>query len=148
MRRAVVILLLSIAGISAFAQPKAIGMRIGGDAEFSYQHFLGRGLNFLEVDAGITAYKGLALTGAYDFTVCESCFNADGLNFYLGPAVQIGYFNKYDRPFGLGAGLQIGLEYCFPDLPLDLSLDYRPVWNFFASQGNWISAAVGVRYAF
>lgn len=147
MKRIIISFALSMLAVAAFAQPRAIGVRLGGDAEISYQHYL-NGDNWIEGDLGIAGWSGIQLTGIYDFNIARDCFSVIGLNFYAGPGLQLGYVHPGDRHFGLGIGGQVGMEYCFPRLPLNLSLDYRPMWNLIGSFVNWASVSIGVRYAF
>lgn len=129
----------------ASAQPKAIGLRIGGAAEISYQHTLG-GSNFLEADLGWAFLNGAGvnLGLSYDFMVAP----LGPLNFYVGPSAQATLFLGEASSFGLGVGAQIGLEYTF-SFPLQLSLDWRPLFNILPSTGfGWSSIGLGIRYAF
>ena len=91
----------------------------------------------------------------------------NNLNWYVGAGVGVswGYGAFFNDPhynssgnlttyrrLGLPIGLQIGLEYNF-DIPLNLSLDWRPMINLFGlRQGdlvpNLLNVAVGVRYKF
>lgn len=138
-------------GVTASAQSKAIGLRLGGDAEISYQHWLNR--NFLETDLGLTFgnYGGLRLSGAYDFILTHP----GNWNLYLGPAAQLGLYGGFapdgtrtTNNFGLGLGLQFGVEYQIGSVPINISADWRPMWNIFASHGVWGSASLGFRYRF
>lgn len=147
MKKIIILLALCLASVSAFAQPRAIGIRFGGDAGISYQHYV-NGDNWIEADFGTIHWNGCGLTGIYDFNIFQDCFSISGMNFYAGPAVQIRYVARGDSKFDFGIGGQVGFEYCFPAIPLNLSIDYRPVWNFIGSYGNWGSIAVGARYAF
>lgn len=115
------------------AQPKSVGIRLGGECQISYQHNVGRGRNFIEFDMGVQALgKGLSLAGAYDFMIAQPTWTQKGQwGFYAGPAVKLAYvwMGGY-----LVAGAQIGLEYTF-DIPLQISLDVRPAIGV-AMEGN------------
>lgn len=135
----VVAAVLGIAVVAA-AQPRAIGIRAGYGAELSYQHTLG-GNNFGELDLGWST-GAFSAAAAYDFSVAP----LGPLNFYVGPQVTAGFVSNI---FFLGAGAQIGLEYCFDQIPLQLSLDWRPTYYFVNAQGfAWQSIALGIRYMF
>ena len=91
----------------------------------------------------------------------------NNMNWYVGAGVGVswGYGAFFNDPhyngsgklityrrLGLPVGLQIGFEYNF-DIPLNLSLDWRPMINLFGlRQGdlvpNLLNVAVGVRYRF
>ncbi|MCF0175822.1 MAG: hypothetical protein HUJ94_03210 [Bacteroidales bacterium] len=133
---------------AASAQSRTLGLRLGGDAELSYQITAG-GNNFLEFDLGLGGYKNIVVSGVYDFIIV----NDGGFNFYAGPGAQLGVFKyakddeKEGSHLGVGLGGQIGIEYNF-NIPLTLSLDWRPMWDFLGYGASWSSAALGVRYRF
>lgn len=131
--------------VAALAQPRAIGGRAGGDMEFSYQHYMGT--NFLEADLGFSAFgasAGFRATAIYDFPFQL----AEKFIFYVGPGAQLGsYANENGAAFCMGIGGQAGFEYQF-DIPLNLSFDWRPMWNFVGNFIAYSSVSVGVRYRF
>ena len=146
---------------------KAIGVRFGTQlassigAELSYQQPLNN--NRLEIDLGAAGgfsigsddYNSfsLSLTAAYQWK-----FNiVNGFNWYVGPAASGGlYFVHYDKTFEgptLGLGGQLGIEYDFSSkgVPLQVSLDTRPMFNLLSpqeSRGYNVSACFSLRYSF
>ena len=125
----------------ASAQPRALGVRVGWGGEISYQHTLGAE-NFLEVDAGWGA-NSVSIGAAYDFQIAP----VGPFGFYAGPSAQV--WMGGDNDFVLGVGAQVGLEYIFPSFPLQISLDWRPVFDIVPSTGfGWQSVGLGIRYAF
>jgi hypothetical protein len=47
----------------------------------------------------------------------------------------------------VGVGGQIGIEYKFRDLPIQVSLDARPMWDFLGDvNGLGWGGALGLRY--
>ena len=136
--------LLAFAAVAS-AQSKALGIRIGGDGEVSYQHWLGK--NFVEADLGIGfAHKGVQLSGIYDFAI----FNKKGFCFYAGPGAQFTFINStnVDSKVSLGIGGQMGFEYDFAQIPLNIGLDWRPMWLFGSNRSAWSSIALSFRYRF
>ena len=130
--------------VVASAQPRAIGFRAGYGAELSYQHTLG-GNNFGELDLGWSL--GAFSAGlSYDFQVAP----LGPLNFYAGPQVCFGLASGGGTTvFAMGAGAQLGLEWCFKQIPLQLSLDWKPTFYFVPATGfGWQSIALGLRYLF
>ena len=130
--------------VVATAQPRAIGIRAGYGAELSYQHTLG-GNNFGELDLGWSL--GAFSAGlSYDFQVAP----LGPLNFYAGPQVCFGLASGGGATvFAMGAGAQLGLEWCFQQIPLQLSLDWKPTFYFVPATGfGWQSIALGLRYLF
>ena len=153
------IVMLAVASV-AFAQPRAIGGRVGYNVEFSYQHSLGDRM-MMELTAGATnvwnPWGHLDVNAMFDWV-----FNINGgWNWYVGPGAGIGFaYGRYWRdngyiPFRVNVGAQIGVEYQF-DIPLNLSLDWRPMVNVLSFvQGNtyplyynFAGVALGVRYRF
>lgn len=147
------LVLIAVIGISfaANAQNNAIGVRLGTDAEVSLQLGMGNN-NRLELDLGVNGlmtwkeYRFFSLTGIYQWH-----WNiVEGLGWYVGPGAQVSYFqttagNNY---FNVSVGGQIGLDYKF-NIPLQLSLDARPMWNFLGNYAGfgW-GACFGIRYCF
>ena len=153
---------------TSFAQ-KAIGVRFGTGlassigAEISYQQPLNN--NRLEIDFGAAGgfsigsddYNSfsLSLTAAYQWK-----FNiVNGFNWYVGPAASAGLnFVQNDKKIEgptLGIGGQLGIEYDFSSkgIPLQLSLDTRPmIYLFnttsFQSGGSTLGIGLSLRYAF
>jgi len=169
----VAICFLFIANASqAQADGKAIGLRLGSSnfgvgTEISYQHGFSS-KNRIELDLGWRSnrhYGVLGLSAIYHWA-----WNIDGgLNWYIGPGGQIGFYSHnasfhhgnghyhdYDDFRESGAvvniGGQIGLEYEFNEhgVPLQLSLDARPMWGLFSTyySGLGYGGALGIRYTF
>lgn len=141
---AIAVALVAFAAVVS-AQPRAIGFRATYGAELSYQHDLGE--NFLEFDLGAALGNtaGFTLSGIYDFLFPI----ADAFNFYVGPGAQFSAytFEGAEQKLGLGIGGNLGIEYQFAGIPFNISLDYRPMWNFIG-YSNWSSFALGFRYRF
>ncbi|MDC1229992.1 hypothetical protein N8Z45_00480 [bacterium] len=125
----------------------AIGLRIadnnGFGTEITYQRALS-GNNRLELDLGWRSYNsenGFKLAGIYQWV-----WELEGdFNWYAGAGGGIGSVNK---AFVFVAG-NVGIEYNF-DIPLQLSLDFRPEINL----GNvfddnlGFDVGLGIRYKF
>jgi len=149
----IVILSLSCGAI-AQVNPHAIGLRFGGNGEIngvelSYQQGLSD-INRLELDLGFGSNSNhnrvfFAAIYQWDWNITE------GLNWYVGPGAAIGFYS-YDHAdyyFNIALGGQIGLEYDFNtlDVPLLLSLDFRPMWDFLGdNSGIGWGVALGIRY--
>lgn len=145
------ILLASVSFSYAQVNPHALGLRFGGGTalggEISYQHGLGSA-NRLEFDLGFNGDKDwsvIGLTGMYhwDWNL------TGGLNWFVGPGVGLGIYSfNNSNKLNLGVGGQIGLEYDFKTagVPLLLSLDARPMWNFTGYDGFGWGASLGLRY--
>lgn len=138
-------------GFAANAQDNAIGLRFGGGqgygAEISFQK--GLGANRLEIDLGLSnngdGYYNLS--GIYQWV---GNLAAD-LNWYIGVGANVGYCANHG--LGLAACGQLGIEYNFPSLPLQVSLDARPQYEFLLPENCWrhgfgYGACLAIRYRF
>ncbi|MES2411192.1 MAG: hypothetical protein V4535_07075 [Bacteroidota bacterium] len=142
----------------------ALGLRIGDNdgfgGEISYQRGLGDN-NRLELDLGWRNSKNvdaIKLVGLYQWV-----WNIDGgFNWYAGVGAGIGSWS-YNGPgdpdpdggtFLLAAG-DIGIEYNFKEVPIQLSLDFRPELYFGDNRSEFDDydnfgpdIALGIRYRF
>ena len=127
MKKYLLIAVLAVASLAAYAQPRAIGGRLGYGAEVSYQHGFGES-NMLEVEVGVPGFYGLEAACTYDWI---DPFNAPvpwdqkgEWHWYMGVggALQTNFGFNYGF---VGAAGRIGIEYDFW-FPLQLSLDFRP----------------------
>ena len=142
--------------VAATAQTRTMGARFGGGtflgADFSYQHSMGD--DFIEANVGATFdVISLSVTGIYNFMISQPKWTSQGTwGIYAGPGAHIGGILS-TMTFNLVG--QVGIEYFFEDLPLQLSLDLRPFVGYQAGGdtvegGLAINAAagLGVRYCF
>lgn len=138
----VVLSVLAFAAVAS-AQPRALGVRAGYGGELSYQHYAGS--NFVEADLGFLAGNGFYVTGIYDFVLGE----AGPFNFYAGPGAQLGFYD-YGDDSGFNAAIvgQLGMEFQIPSAPINISLDWRPAFNFCYGGFGWNGFALGLRYRF
>ena len=124
MKRTFLTLFSTLIALTAYAQPRALGVRAGLEYQVSYEHSVGERSNFVEVDLGMQLLgRGLNAAVAYNFMIVRPDWTRRGeWGFYLGPAVKVGHLwvGTY-----VAAGMQIGLEYNF-DFPLQISIDTRP----------------------
>jgi hypothetical protein len=133
----------------------AIGLRLGGGSvyggEISYQKGLGDA-HRLELDLGFgqnSNHNRFYLAAIYHWN-----WNITGvLNWYIGPGASVGFYsyNDNDGYVNVALGGQVGIEYNFNvhSVPLLLSIDARPMWDFLGdNSGLGWGAALGVRYLF
>lgn len=148
MKRMLILMIVAVCATGAFAQIKGntIGMRLGGGNWFtfeaSYQHAMGSNQR-IQADMGLLAggNTGFALSGSYHWVMnIESNFN-----WYVGPSVRLG---AKHNDFLFGIAPQIGTEYWFSNVPLQLSVDFRP--GLGVNNGTFFMWDVmfGVRYVF
>lgn len=139
---------------SAQDTSRAIGGRFGGGtgvgAEFSFQQLIGQN-NRLELDAGysqnVDHYVNVAVAYHWRFPI------AGDFNWFIGPCVNAGHCKNHG--FGLAGGVQGGAEWNPNFMPLQVSLDARPVYDFLLDRnclynpnGLIFDVALGVRYRF
>ena len=147
----------AISAQSQAISKNALGLRLGDSdgfgTEVSYQRALGEN-NRLELDLGWRSnnnFDAYRLTGLYQWVwVLDGNFN-----WYVGAGGGVASVN-FDRPFDngddsdtyvYGAG-DIGIEYNF-DIPLLLSLDFRPEFGFGDYNDDLdLDIALGIRYQF
>ncbi len=138
-------------GIKLFPEPD------GGAGAVTFKHFINKGA---AVEAlGYFWQRGGRLTGLYEFH--WDIEGARGLKWFVGPGVHVAFYNdknyKYDdRRLGgsyTTAGIDgiIGLDYKFNKIPLNLSVDWQPSFEFGSERYNGFGgqfAGVAARYTF
>lgn len=147
---------LMVLGITAQAQEiskNVLGLRLGDNNGFGTEISYQRGLsdnNRIEADLGwrnnhnVSAFK---LTGIYQW-VWEIDNN---FNWYAGAGAGVGSWSTSGTNgcFAYVAG-NVGIEYNFKEVPIQLSIDYRPEFGghgyFNNNYGSDI--ALGIRYKF
>ncbi len=134
----------------------ALGLKVWGDGGgISIKSFVGPG-HALE-GVGYFWERGTRIVGLYEFH--GRIEGAPGLNWYVGPGAHLGFYNDryYDARFhdGDGSGSYIGidgvlgLDYKFDGVPVNLSIDWQPSFEFGSNRGfigSW--GGLGVRYTF
>ena len=114
--------------VSAFAQPRAIGVNVGYGVDVSYQHTLGQ-KNMLDLNVSLPAFCGIAAQGTYDwinpFNTKIPWDNKGKWDWEMGVGAGVGYLWTF-RGLVAGAAGHIGVSYDFW-FPLQLSVDWRPL---------------------
>lgn len=145
-------LFLPLSGaLNAQEYETAIGVRGGLSYGLTVKHF------FVPQTAleGIltTRWGGLMITGLYEI---QQDLDHPGFSWYYGFGAHAGLFGGYEsNPWFddneyysvLGVDGVIGLEYVFEDVPLNISLDWKPALNLFGHSGFWGGdGALALRY--
>ncbi|MGP1446073.1 MAG: hypothetical protein ACTTKO_00890 [Candidatus Limimorpha sp.] len=153
----VLITLIAVFAISLGVQAQSnLGLRFGNGSELSWQYNLSDA-NRLEFNLGLNGifnngnWHYFCLTGAYQW----HWDIVDKLGWYVGPAAQVGFYSwkNHNSEIAAAVGGQIGLDYVLP-IPLQLSLDVRPMWfitdrhDYGYDNGFGYSAGLGIRYMF
>ena len=130
-----------------------IGFRGGLSNGLTIKHFLGQSSAF----EGILAYRwsGYNITGLYELHA--NAFNEPGFNWYYGAGGHIGFWDGDANPWFsdnqqytvIGVDGILGLEYTFSEIPINLSIDWKPGFNIIGDSGLWADeAALSVRFVF
>jgi hypothetical protein len=134
----------------------ALGLKVWGDGGgISIKNFVNSN-NAVE-GVGYFWERGARIVGLYEFHY--DIEGAPGLKWYIGPGAHLGFYNDryYDRRYydGDGSGSYIGLDgvlgldYKFDQVPINLSLDWQPSFEFGVNRGfigSW--GGLGIRYTF
>jgi hypothetical protein len=125
-----------------------IGLRGGWGYGLTVKHFISE-KSALE---GILSsrWSGFEVTGLYE--IHNRAFDVDRLNWYFGGGAHVGFYgNNYPGGNVTVVGIDgiLGLEYNFKEVPINLSLDWKPAFNFvgynhFFGDGG----AFSIRYIF
>lgn len=142
--------LVTVIGLTSQAQStytSAIGIKFA-PGTLTYKHFI----------AEQCALEGLVVFGTHDkrfgalFEIHKELSAVEGLNWYFGPGTHLSFFNsKSGGNVTVGIDGVVGLDYKFPRLPLNLSLDWQPYLQFGKYYGNGFegnSGGIAVRYIF
>lgn len=156
-RKIVLLAVFALAATGLKAQNSyntAVGLRLNGGVGITVKHML----NEIGALEGIlyTRWRGVNITGLY--AVHYPVFNEPGFRFYMGAGAHIGFWDGHRHPWWdddrdhhtvFGIDGQIGLEYTFAEIPLNLSLDWKPAINLVGHTGFWGSdAGLSIRYTF
>lgn len=143
-------------GSSAQAYETAIGLRAGFSTGVTAKHFIKSNLAL----EGILHYKwglGLGITGLFE--IHANAFDVDELYWFYGAGGHVGlyqYNNKapFDEPFSgttavIGIDGIIGIEYNIREIPIAVSVDWKPTVNLVGLTGpDFDEGALSVRYTF
>ena len=129
---AIAIISLTISS-QAFSYNTALGLRFGPGIGFSIKHFTRSDVALEGIVHSL--WHGFAMTGLYE--VHARAFNVQGLYWYYGGGGHIGFWDGHYDPywhhdrtaFALGIDGIIGMEYNIPEIPINLSLDFKPAFN-------------------
>ncbi|MCB0619949.1 MAG: hypothetical protein KDC43_26035 [Saprospiraceae bacterium] len=131
-----------------------IGLRAGSSNGLTVKHFISSDAAL----EGLLAlrWRGIHITGLYE--VHRPLGRTAGLNWYFGGGGHIGFWGGYkEHPWFdddnnytvIGIDGIIGLEYNFQEVPINLSLDWKPAFNLIGYTGFWgDEVALSIRFIF
>jgi hypothetical protein len=148
-----IVILFFITGTKAQDYNTCIGLRGGLASGLSVKHFLSE----TKAIEGIfdSRWHGFSLTGLYE--IQDRAFNTDRLNWYYGAGGHIGFWDTKYKTLGSNTGNYtvigidgiLGLEYNFKEIPINLSVDWKPALNLVGYSGFWgDGGALSIRYIF
>lgn len=139
-------LCLSINAQDAYIQ--SIGVRGGPYAGVSYKRFIG-------VPVAVEGIVGFNFPNGRTYLVTGLLeyhkFISYRLNIFAGGGIDIGGgkpLGAENGIFRLGADAIVGAEYTFERLPVNFSIDYKPVYQIIQGEFFWNEFALSIRYIF
>ena len=146
MKKFLFVAVLAVASLAAYAQPRAIGGRLGYGAEFSYEHTMDA-QNMISLEVGVPAFAGIEAACTYDWIDPFNAvipWNEQGeWHWYMGVGGAVATNFGFNSVF-VGAAGRFGIEYDFW-FPLQLSFDFRPTLG--VSIGNNGQGGVAAAFA-
>jgi len=84
--------------------------------------------------------KGTRITGLFEYHY--SLVPSGRLKWYIGPGAHVGFYKNNFFEGGTSVGIDgvLGLDYKFPGIPINVSLDWQPSYefgNYAGFSGNW-----------
>jgi hypothetical protein len=144
---------ISFSAFSQYDYKTAIGVRAGFSQGLSIKHFLGH----KDAVEGIVSfrYRGFVATALYERHA--NAFAVDHLYWYYGAGAHIGFWDYYDgHPWFdeddgsktvIGIDGILGIEYNIQDIPINVSLDYKPAINIIGFSNTVLDGgALSIRY--
>lgn len=137
-------LFISLAANAKASEGSAIGLRLGNGYEISFQTPCAD--NRIEIDMGWCDHY-TNVSGIFQWVMPLQ----SGFKWYAGAGADMGiYHGSDDYIDGLGASVlcDIGFEYTFDQIPLQLSLDFRPLVRLLPDIDPSGNFGLGIRYVF
>lgn len=125
----------------------AIGARLGGETSGLSVKYNLDGVNALEGVLSIPYRGGFNVLGMYERNIPVI---APGFNFYYGGGAHLGSWKRdHKSEFVLGVDGIVGLEYKISEVPLAISLDYKPALNIISHTRFYLGdVALGIKVTF
>jgi hypothetical protein len=150
MKKTLFITMLLVLGFNyANAQLKGnpqVGLRLGLPFGATARYFFDDA-NAVEGIAGVYAHT-FTITGLYERHFDLSTLTTDGFGWFVGGGAHMGTRKIESNVKFIGGVDGIGgIDYTFPTLPINLSLDWKPAIHFNTSS-DLADFAISVRYTF
>ncbi len=142
------VLMIAIVSSASAQYKSAVGLRLGNSSGLTAK--MGFGKRMTMEGQITTRWKGVNFTVLAEIT--NQLPDTPGLAWYYGIGANIGFWddpdsNENSTELFLGADGIIGMEYTFPDIPLNLALDWKPYLNIITrTHFVWDEFALSIRY--
>ena len=138
--------LLSGGPIELTAQPyrHSAGIRAGYSSGISYKGFMLHKMSAFEVDFMYNRH-GFNLGALYEYHL-EPFQKNSRIFAYLGGGA---FGGDWEEELSLGLAAVAGMEYTLRDLPLNFSIDWKPMFNIYAlAELDFLDFGLSIRYRF
>jgi len=154
----VVFLIVFLAVSYASDYNNGIGLRGGLANGLTIKHFMNADV---AIEGIFTSrWEGFEFVGLYE--IHKQAFDVERLNWYYGAGAHLGFWNGKNVDWAddedeanekdlvvLGIDGVLGIEYNFQELPINISLDWKPAFNLIGHSGFWgDGGAFSIRYIF
>lgn len=142
------VLMVSMTVISSAQEYEtAVGLRGGLYNGVTVKHFLTTKSAVEGIAA--TRWEGFNVTGLYELHK-YAAFDVNRLNWFYGVGAHLGSWAK-DNIIGyqlsIGFDAILGLEYNLEEIPINLSIDWKPTFNLTGYSGpSFDGGAISIRY--
>jgi hypothetical protein len=143
--RITILILMTALSANLAGQPydHSLGVRAGYSSGITYKGFFRHQMAAIEADV-LYNRQGFNLTALYEHHL-EPIRNKR-LMVYLGGGA---FGGNWDAELSLGVAAVAGLEYTLRDLPLNFSLDWKPMMNAFrVFEIDLLDFGISIRYRF
>ena len=155
----IVMTLLIVFGLVSISSAQdyntGVGFRGGWENGLTVKHFVSSSSAFEGILS--SRWQGFMVTGLYE--IHATAFDANRLKWYFGFGGHVGFWNgDYKKDYWgepgtnytvVGVDGILGLEYSFTEIPFNISLDWKPAFNFVGYSGWWADGgALSIRYIF
>lgn len=150
---AVIVMIFIVTYSNAQDYNTGIGLRGGLSNGITIKHFIGEKS---AIEGILTSrWQGFNITGLYE--IHNQAFGVNRLNWYYGVGGHIGFWNGNNVKWSdddndytiVGVDGILGLEYSFNEIPINLSVDWKPAFNIIGYSGFWgDEGAISIRYIF
>lgn len=142
---AVLFLIISGSSMKLSAQPyeHSVGIRAGYSSGISYKGFLLHRMSAIEASILYNRH-GFGVNALYEYHL--EPFRNKRLLVYVGGGV---FGGSWDEEFSIGIAGLAGIEYTLRDLPLNFSVDWKPMLNLYRDfEHDLVDFGVSIRYRF